>query len=78
MKNMKCIVILTIDPDQVLESHCGTDLDKCEASLEAAIEGELGWAVESGISVDEVICPDALLLNDAILGAYIRYKILGV
>lgn len=76
MKNMKCIVILTIDPDQVLESHCGTDLDKCEASLEAAVEGELGWVVESGISVDEVIFSDALLPNDAELGADIRRKIL--
>ena len=70
---MKVIVILDVDEDGVLDAHTGGDLEKLqEASLEFAIESELGWASESGISVNTVICPDNLPGNDAQLGADIR------
>ena len=55
---MKVLVVLEVDPDKVLDSH-----NMPGASLEGAIEGELGWAAESGISVIEVLTPDNPIFN---------------
>ena len=55
---MKVLVILEVDEDQVIEAHHGEDPSTYEGTLEGAIEGELGWSSESGISVIEVLCPD--------------------
>lgn len=74
---MRVIAILEVDEDKVLDAHaistgCGIGLDGYDSSLEAAVEGELGWASESGISTIEIITPDSLNPNDTDLGNIIR------
>ena len=74
---MRVIAILEVDEDKVLDAHAmvtgsAPKLDGYDSSLEAAIEGELGWAEESGISTIEIITPDSLNPNDTDLGNIIR------
>jgi hypothetical protein len=56
---MKLIVVVEVDEERVLFSHHGSeDLSDFEGTIASAVEGELGWAEGSGISVVEVIEPD--------------------
>ncbi len=73
---MKVIVIMDIDPDTVMNSFCGDDEKQLkETSLEYAIEGELGWVCQSGISVDTIIMPDDIEPNDTDFGSIIKKMI---
>lgn len=56
---MKILIILDIDEDEVIASHHGNhNLEKYEGSIESAVEAELGWVEQSGMSVSEVIAAD--------------------
>ena len=64
---MRVLVLMEVDEDTVLDMHGQED-----ASIEGAVEGELGWVSQSGMSVIEVITPDGTNPNDAELGREIR------
>ena len=64
---MKVIVVLNVDPDELLDLHSSTN-------IESAVEAELGWVQESGMYVSEVIAPDEISPNDTDLGKMIRSK----
>ena len=69
---MKVLAILEVDEDQVLNSAYGENNNDPENTVENAVEIELGWVDESGISVFEVLASDSIPPNDADLGALIR------
>ena len=74
---MKAIIIVEFDADDVMNSHCGDDLEMLEGtSLEGALLGEMGWIQESGVTVKEVMMEDAVEPNDADLGAKVRKNLL--
>lgn len=75
---MRAIVIVQIDEDKLLDAAYGCDPESlADATIEGALEKEMGWSEESGIATIEVISPDNIEANDFELGKSIRKKILS-
>lgn len=73
---MKAIIIVDIDPEQLMDAHSGVkqleDGTFKVTDLEDAISAEMGWVDPSGIFIEGVILEDSIKPNDADLGDQVR------
>lgn len=71
---MKVVVILEVDPEQLIGSFTGGAVrpEEFDGTISGIINDELGWLGESGVIPVIVLEPDQLDPNDFELGAQIR------